>query len=59
MATREEWTRLINLSHELALIEDDLRTAYAYTSGSADYDECESAESLASRILFERFGVDV
>lgn len=46
MATRGEWQRLINLSHELALVEDDIRDLSAKGSLWAD------------TILFERFGVD-
>lgn len=55
MATREEWQRLIDLSWDLALVEDDLR-AVAAEGGIGDYYQ---DEVLAQRILFERFGVDV
>lgn len=58
MATREEWTRLINLSHDLALVEDDLRNAVKTNASSNEaYDA--GVQWLAETILFERFGVDV
>lgn len=53
MATRGEWQRLIDLSWDLALIEDDLRAA-------AELPEADDLNpigwDLARRILFERFG---
>lgn len=52
MATREEWTRLINLSHDLALVEKDLRDVIEYHDDSA-------AVSVAQQVLYERFGVRV
>ena len=54
MATREEWNRLINLSHEMALVEDDLRTV-VHDGGFGDYYQ---DSVLAERILWEHFGVD-
>ena len=51
MATRDEWQRLINLEHELALIERDLRTVRNITTDKGKYE-------LASDLLWEHFGVD-
>lgn len=51
MATRGEWTKYINTLHELALVEDDLRTVWATYNDPGYF--------VAETILFERFGVDV
>lgn len=48
MATLSDWNAYMNVLHELALVEDDLRYA-AQDEGYA----CD----MALRILFERFGV--
>lgn len=48
MATRSEWNRLIDLTHTLALVENDLREA----AGNSEYYD---ARTVAERILFERF----
>ena len=45
MSTRQEWNRLINLTHDLALIEADLREEAAHGSASAQ------------AMLWEHFGV--
>lgn len=50
--TVEDYAKYINVLHEHALVEDDLRTV----SWSRDYDE--SVRALADMILYERFGVD-
>lgn len=50
MATRGEWQRLINLSHEMALIEDHLRE----TAGVGEVRE----SGYAMELLREHFGVD-
>lgn len=47
MATLSDWNAYMNVLHELALVEDDLRDVAPY----------ELAETAAERILFERFGV--
>lgn len=48
MATLSDWNAYINLTHEMALIENDLREI-AETDFNSYYVE---------RILFERFGLD-
>lgn len=62
MATREEWTRLINLSHDMALVEDDLRAIVDEPfvgSAPGDNDYQAGEVNLARTVLYERFGVDV
>lgn len=48
MATIHDWNKYQNLLHELALVEDDLRTVASETT---HYD----AHAVAERILYERF----
>lgn len=48
MATIEDWQKYINLLHEFALIEDDLRYAARFLGN--DY---------ATDVLWEHFGVSV
>lgn len=55
MATIEHWQKYMNLLHEHALVEDDLRKAQQ-DGGTGDYFQ---DYQLAVRILFERFGVDL
>lgn len=55
MATRGEWIKYINVLHELALVEDDLRE---YASREGFDDATIATELMAGDILFERFGVD-
>ena len=50
MATVTDWNKFINLTHELALIEDNLRTTVA--TGN------QRAAEYAKRLLWEHFGVD-
>lgn len=58
MATIENWQKYINLLHEMALIEDDLRQqAIKHSMGVNDWED--GKIDLARVILFERFGVDV
>lgn len=49
MASVADWNKYMNLLHELALVEDDLREGTRRNG--------EQAHMLAARILFERFGV--
>lgn len=48
LATLSDWNAYMNVLHELAQVEDDLRDA----TRSEGY-----ARDMAERILFERFGV--
>lgn len=57
MASINDWNKYINLLHDLAYVEDDLRKAHAVSNGSDSYDA--GVQWLAGTILFERFGVDV
>ena len=50
MATIEDWNKYVNVVHELALVEDDLRT----TARNGN----QRASAFAQQVLFERFGVD-
>lgn len=52
MATIQDWQKYMNLLHELALVEDDLRHVVQV------HHDLPRAQEIASRILFERFGVD-
>lgn len=47
----EEYTKYINVLHDLALVEDDLRETVV--SGN------QRASAFAQRVLYERFGVDL
>ena len=50
MAKIEDWNKYINVVHELALVEDDLRAeSLTLTDGPA--------ADFATRVLYERFGV--
>lgn len=53
----EDYAKYINVLHDLALVEKDLRKAHAVSNGSDSYDA--GVQWLAGTILFERFGVDV
>lgn len=55
MATLSDWNAYINLLHELALVEGDLRE---WATTDAVGDENEGKRLLASDILFERFGLE-
>ena len=58
MATVEDWNKYINVVHELALIEDDLRAVAAlYRVHPQDVAD-RLTVGAAERILFERFGVE-
>lgn len=50
MATIYEWQKYINLLHELALVEDDLRAARVGAERGI------RAAEFAERVLYERFG---
>lgn len=50
MATVDDWNKYINLLHELALVEDDLRAARDGAEGDT------LAVEFAERVLYERFG---
>lgn len=50
----EEYAKYINVLHDLALVEDDLREVVK-EGGVGDY---YADASLAQRVLYERFGVD-
>ncbi len=52
MATREEWTRLIDAAWDLALVEGDLRDVEGHEERYGA-----NASGVARQILFERFGV--
>jgi hypothetical protein len=54
VSTLFEWNKYMNLLHEHALVEDDLRSVVK-SGGAQDYYQ---DEYLARRILFERFGHD-
>jgi hypothetical protein len=54
VSTLFEWNKYMNLLHELALVEDDLRSVVK-SGGLHDYYQ---DEYLAQRLLFERFGHD-
>jgi len=49
MADIWEWNKFRNLAHELALVEDDLRTAVVHGN--------QRASAFAAQVLWERFGV--
>lgn len=54
----EDYAKYINVLHDLALVEDDLRdTVKTSASSNEAYDA--GVQWLAETILFERFGVDV
>lgn len=52
MAEIHEWNAYLNLLHEYALVEDDLRNEVLIAGNVPD-----GASALAAQILFERFGV--
>jgi hypothetical protein len=47
----EEYAKYINVLHDLALVEDDLRETVV--NGN------QRASAFAQRVLYERFGVDL
>lgn len=47
----EDYAKYINVLHDLALVEDDLRETVV--NGN------QRASAFAQRVLYERFGVDV
>lgn len=49
MATIEQWQKYMNLLHEFALVEDDLREAVDYAQPAGEF---------AQIVLYERFAVD-
>lgn len=49
MATLTDWNAYLNVLHELALVEDDLRDTVV--NGN------QRASAFAAQVLFERFGV--
>lgn len=51
MATINDWNKYINVLHDLALVEDDLRDTVV--NGN------QRASAFAQRVLYERFGVDL
>lgn len=51
MATIHDWNKYMNLLHEMALVEDDLRQI-------VDSGDDGGWNGGAAHILFERFGVD-
>jgi hypothetical protein len=53
MATIEHWNAYMNLLHEHALVEDDLRDEAVSEWTNHD------TRAVARTILFERFGVDL
>lgn len=53
MATITDWNAFLNLTHELALVEYDLRQVIEFGDAYTDNE----AVATAERILFERFGV--
>lgn len=54
MANLTDWNAYMNLLHEHALVEDDLRgILVSQVEDDVDY----GAVILARRVLFERFGV--
>jgi hypothetical protein len=53
MATIDNWNKYINLLHEHALVEYDLRETVD-RGGAQDYYQ---DVTLATRVLYERFGV--
>lgn len=57
MATREEWQRLIDLSWDLALVEDDLRAqTFKHSMGANEWED--GRIDFARELLWVRFGVD-
>jgi len=52
MASIDDWNKYINVLHDLALVEDDLRTEVLIAGNVPD-----GASALAASILWERFGV--
>lgn len=54
----EDYAKYINVLHDLALVEDDLRhEALRHSMGANDWDD--GRIDFARRLLFERFGVDL
>lgn len=50
----EDYAKYINVLHDLAQVEDDLREMVRHPSGGETY-----PEQVAREILSERFGVDL
>lgn len=57
MATLEDWNAYLNVLHELALIEDDLRAVFDESILAWYNPRRQGREGLAGDLLWTRFGV--